>query len=70
MSDSDSLLRLSDVARLTGLAEDAVRRLVRQGVVPPPLRLGPRSLRWRRTDVAFLARDPHAARDRAKGLAK
>ena len=57
----DRLLSLSDVCGLSGFSEDGVRRLVRERVIPPPLQLGPRTRRWRRSEVEFLARLPRVA---------
>ena len=62
VSSSDRLLSISDVSRLTGLTEDAVRRLVHRGDIPAPLRIGPRIERWRQRDVASLVRGPRVIR--------
>ena len=46
------LLTAREVARLMHICVKTLYRLVRSGVVPPPMRLGPKILRWR-TEMYF-----------------
>lgn len=50
------LLRIDDVCALTGLrSRESVYRLVRQGQLPQPIKLGLRASAWRARDViAFI----------------
>jgi excisionase family DNA binding protein len=42
---------------LVGVSEDTLRRWVRRGLFPAPIRIGPRTVRFRRGDVKdFIAR--------------
>ena len=44
-----------EVARHLRVSPDTIRRLARSGHLPPPVRLGARTLRWRWSDVRQLA---------------
>lgn len=46
-----ALVKASYVAELLGITQRSVRRLSRQGVLPTPLRIGRRMLRWRKVEV-------------------
>lgn len=46
-----AFLRLPDVIRLTGLARSTIYRLMAAGLFPEPVRLGPRAVAWRRSDI-------------------
>jgi len=53
------LLSLEEVAAATRTSVRTVRALRSKGMLPEPLRLGDRNLRWRLTDIQeFLARQP------------
>ena len=45
------LLSIGEVAALCGVHKRTVWRLVAAGTLPPPLRLGPKTLRWRLADL-------------------
>ncbi len=45
------LLTTDDLAALLQIDERTLRRLVREGAVPPPIRIAGRILRWRRADL-------------------
>ena len=52
MSKSEpKILRLPEVARLTGLGKTTIHRRYRDGTFPRPLRLGPKSIGWRREEI-------------------
>ena len=44
-------LRLPSVIRMTGLARSTIYRLVSEQQFPAPVRLGPRAVAWRRSDL-------------------
>ena len=44
-------LRLPGVVRMTGLSRSTLYRLVANKQFPRPVRLGPRAVAWRRTDI-------------------
>ena len=45
------LLRLRAVMHVTGLSRSTLYRLIADGQFPRPVRLGPRAVAWRRSDV-------------------
>ena len=47
----DRLLRLADVEERVALKRTAIYRYISRGVFPKPVRMGPRSSRWRESDV-------------------
>jgi len=51
---TDPLLTVRDVAHLLNVSPRTVWRLVSTGDLPRPIRLGPRTCRWRPADVARL----------------
>ena len=44
-------LRLQAVVRVTGLSRSTLYRLIADEQFPRPVRLGPRAVAWRRTDI-------------------
>ena len=48
---TEKLLRVPEVEDLTAMKKSKLYDLVKQGQFPAPVRLGPRSVRWRLTDV-------------------
>jgi len=50
-SSAPVFLRLPSVIRMTGLARSTIYRLVSEQQFPAPVRLGPRAVAWRRTDL-------------------
>lgn len=44
-------LRLQAVIRVTGLSRSTLYRLIADEQFPRPVRLGPRAVAWRRTDI-------------------
>lgn len=45
------IVRLPEVERMTGLAKTTIHRWYRDGRFPRPLRLGPKSIGWRRKEI-------------------
>ena len=45
------ILRLPEVMRLTGLSKTTIHCRYREGTFPRPLRLGPKSIGWRREEI-------------------
>jgi prophage regulatory protein len=45
------LARLPAVLKLTGLGRSTIYRWVAEGSFPPPVRLGPRAVAWRWSDL-------------------
>ena len=45
------ILRLPEVARLTGMSKGTIHRRYREGTFPRPLKLGVQSIGWRRKDI-------------------
>lgn len=53
MQDTDRLLTYKDVLRATGFrSRTSIWNHVRDRSFPPPLRLGPKVVRWRASDVS------------------
>lgn len=49
--DAGAMLSRIEVARLLGVNARTLRRLVLAGELPAPVRIGKRTVRWRRGDV-------------------
>ena len=47
----ESLLRLPEVEAVVGMKKSKIYSLLQEGQFPAPVRLGPRSVRWKSTDV-------------------
>ena len=59
------LLRLNEVIERTALGRSTIYRLTRASLFPEPLKIGPRAVRWRESEVeAWLAARPRATGDR------
>lgn len=44
-------LRMPAILKITGLGESTIHRLVAKELFPRPVRLGPRAVGWRRSDI-------------------
>lgn len=65
-NQQDRLIPLSEVSRLLGISKTSVWAHVRSGLLPAPLKFGPRMSRWRLSDInAVIARAEEAGRDAA-----
>ena len=51
MEAADRLLRVADVMDLTGLSRVTIHRLRKAGAFPEPLRVSPRAIRWRDSEI-------------------
>ena len=47
----DRLLRISDVQEMTGLSRASVYKKVAEGLLPRPVRLSARCVRWRESEL-------------------
>lgn len=54
----DSLLRIKDVKRRTGLSSATVYRREASGTFPPRVKLGPKAVAWYESDVGDFVADP------------
>ena len=60
-SETQQLLTRPEVESRSRLATSTIYRLMRSGQFPEPIRIGPRAVRWRASDLdAWLARRPYA----------
>ena len=61
MRYEERLLRRQEVEVKTGLTRSTIYRLMRAGEFPEPLKLGPRAVRWRATEIeSWIAERPRA----------
>ena len=60
MTEQD-LMRRAKVATYYGVTVRTLERWAREGIGPKPIRLGPRTIRYRRRDVEAWARTPENA---------
>ena len=49
--EDDTMLRMAEVARLTGISGSTVKRMVIDGRFPKPMRLSPRRIGWKPGEV-------------------
>lgn len=47
----DQILSWSEVAAKTSLSRDSVRRQIERGSFPAPIKLGPRRVGWKQSDI-------------------
>ena len=59
----DRLMTIAEVLQITGFSRSSIYSLMRQGVFPEPLKVGPRAVRWRESEV----REWERSRPRAEG---
>lgn len=48
---ADTLLRMHEVERKTGLDRATIYRRIKAGIFPQPLQIGPRRVAWREADL-------------------
>ena len=63
VESTDRLLHLREVQTLTSLGRSTIYRLMRAGLFPEPLKIGPRAVRWRESEI----REWVGSRPRATG---
>ena len=57
----DRLLRRQEVERITGLGRSTIYAQMRHGNFPVPIRIGPRAVRWKLSELlAYLESCPRA----------
>ena len=62
----DKLLRRAEVEQVTGLSRATLYELMRAGGFPEPLRVGPRAVRWRTSEITeWIDSRPRAAGEAA-----
>lgn len=44
-------LRIADVEHITGIGKSAIYRLIKEGTFPEPVRLLPKTSRWKSDDI-------------------
>lgn len=54
MTDFDPLVPPAEAARLLGAHRVTIHRWVKQGILPPPLRITARKIGWRRSTIENL----------------
>ena len=59
----DRLMTIAEVLQITGFSRSSIYSLMRQGVFPEPLKVGPRAVRWRESEI----REWERSRPRAEG---
>lgn len=47
----DCILKLPEVLDVSGLSEDSLARGIKRGDFPAPVKLGPRAIGWRASDI-------------------
>lgn len=62
------LIRSSDVCRLLSVSEWTLRRWVRLGKVPRPVRIGCRSVRWELKEIIELVRSARSQNQNQGGI--
>ncbi len=68
MNTQSRLLRRSEVVQFCQIGSTTIYRLMRAGLFPAPIRVGPRAVRWQEHELtAWLARCPRAGGERASG---
>ncbi|TKF31282.1 helix-turn-helix transcriptional regulator [Enterovibrio norvegicus] len=45
------ILRVKEISELLGLSKSTIWRMRRDGLFPAPLKIGPRAVGWRESDV-------------------
>ena len=51
-NEGDRLLPRAEVERRVGLGRSAIYRMMRAGEFPAPLQIGPKTVRWRESEIA------------------
>ena len=65
MTTQQRLLRRVEVERFCQIGRSTIYRLMREGLFPVPIRVGPRAVRWPEHELAaWLARRPRATGER------
>ncbi len=51
VSDASRLLKAHEVCQMLGISKSTLRRMIRRGEFPEPLKLSPGASRWPKQDV-------------------
>lgn len=61
--EDDPIIRPRDAMRMLGIKNTALYQWVKQGLLPPPIKLGPRASGWRKSTLdAYIAKREAAGR--------
>ena len=67
---TDRLLTRAEVQERCGITRTTVYRLMRSGLFPEPLKIGPRAVRWPESEIeAWIANRPRATGKGARAAA-
>ena len=59
----ERLLRHEDLQEILGFKRSTIYRMLQDGDLPPPIRVGPRAMRWRPEEIEeWLANQPRIDR--------
>ena len=63
-AQTERLLRREEVERRCGLARTSIYRMMRAGIFPEPVKVGPRAVRWAESEIErWVADRPRATGD-------
>ena len=48
---ADKLLTIKEVTEICGISRSTIHRLMKRGLFPLPVRVSPRAVRWRKSDI-------------------
>jgi prophage regulatory protein len=67
---TDRFLRLPEVRRITAVSRSTIYLKIAQGLLPPPISLGARTIAWRESEIATMnaARVRGASDDELRSL--
>jgi prophage regulatory protein len=64
--NSSGVGRVPEIEKLSGYQRSSLYRLEKRGLFPPRIKLGPRAIGWRRSEVLdWLANRPNATPDKS-----
>ena len=63
----DRLIRRQEVEEMTGLSRSTIYRHKKEGMFPEPVRIGPRAVRWRHSDIIAHIESKPQGSDNGKG---
>ena len=63
----DRLIRRQEVEEMTGLSRSTIYRHKKEGMFPEPVRIGPRAVRWRHSDIIAQIESKPQGSDNGKG---
>ena len=70
MTATDRFLRRTEVEAITALSRSSLYRLMRAGLFPEPIKIGPKAVRWKSSEIAaYVESRPRATGDGARASA-